>query len=132
MSSRVLKQQLSALTRQKGEDKELAPQKKQLKSQRRSSKAKAKSASLLPRKDKPDTSVQLSEEVRKKNLERNLAYLAATKASNHAQHAQEKMQQVSTSLHYGQHGPGQIELLHDIAGGRSLHKHIVSKSQHFV
>lgn len=94
MSSRVLKQQLSALTRQKGETKELALQKKPLKTRRKPTAAKAKPGSLGPPEDNPAEPVQLTKEERKKNLQRNIEYLAAAEASAHAQSAQEKMQQV--------------------------------------
>ncbi|KAK9837759.1 hypothetical protein WJX74_004426 [Apatococcus lobatus] len=94
MSSRVLKQQLSALTRHKGEDKELAPKKKQLKFRRKSTATKAKPASPGITEDKPEGKPPLSREERKKNLQRNLEYFAAAQASDHAESVQDKMQQV--------------------------------------
>lgn len=96
MSSRVLKQQLSALTRQKGEKKELALQQKPLKSRKKRTAAKAKLGSLGSAEDDPAKSIPQSKEERKKNLQRNLEYLAAAEASPYAQSAQEKMQQVTS------------------------------------
>ncbi len=95
MSSRVLKQQLSALTREKTQDKELGPKKKELKA-RRKTKAKTTAPSEIAQ-EQPKQAGKLSQKAKAEILKRNLQYLAAEDSSEHADNARQKMQQVLTS-----------------------------------
>ena len=97
MSSRVLKQQLSALTKPKAKETELGPKKKELK-RRRKSKAKP-GATLVPVQEQPDKAKSLSKAARQEILQRNLQYLAAGDTSEHAENARQKMLQVLKSSH---------------------------------
>ncbi len=102
MSSRVLKQQLSALTRQKGPDTELGPKKKELKSRRKAKSSKAKATSIAPAQEQADQAQAPFAKDKEETLRRNLEYLAAQKNSDHAARSLAKMQQV-TQMHCRAH-----------------------------